>query len=439
MGVVESTLSGRRQEAEGRVIGKLLVDDVSSREATFSAIPSQFFSDEVYRVIYSAIQGLHVDGIAKMDFHLVLARSVRADCFEEVAYRSAIRQAMTLALDYSDVIDGSVEALNELAIRSELYKIGKRITDLVARGDVSNPLDQAIVMLSDLDDKRSGHVQATSIGEDVPTVMEHLLKGSSAKMKTGFRSIDKEMGGLDKSSWTVIAARPGEGKSSLLLNIANRHAITGGTPMVVSLEMTKEAITTRHISAISQTPMMHLQSGRLNETQLMVITSEVKPLERVLSVSPGNINVNQFAAIARDAVRKQGATMVMLDYLGLLAPTRKNQNTLEHMRDATRMLAMLALELGVPLLTACQLNREYDKAGSKNNQGAKRRPRMSDLRDSGTIEQDADNVVFLYPSAGEIGSVRRMFFDVQKHRNGPCGYHQISFEPAKFYFPDQES
>ena len=103
------------------------------------------------------------------------------------------------------------------------------------------------------------------------------------------------------------------------------------------------------------------------------------------------------------------------------------------------MLAMLALELGVPLLTACQLNREYDKAGSKNNQGAKRRPRMSDLRDSGTIEQDADNVVFLYPSAGEIGSVRRMFFDVQKHRNGPCGYHQISFEPAKFYFPDQES
>jgi replicative DNA helicase len=271
--------------------------------------------------------------------------------------------------------------------------------------------------------------------------LEHLQenKGELRGVPTGFRDLDSLLAGLQKSDLVILAARPSMGKTALALDIARQSSVKYGTVVgIFSLEMAAQQLVDRMVAAEAKVNSWNLRTGNIRDADdFERIRDAYDRLSRApiyIDDQPGS-NVLKMRAVARRLKREQGLGLLIVDYLQLMSPTqsRGSDSLVQQVTEISRSLKILARELDVPVLALSQLSRAVEQRRGK--------PRLSDLRDSGSIEQDADVVMFIHredkmsdnqdrPNIAEIL--------VEKHRNGPVGSIELYYDEKRTTFVTME-
>jgi replicative DNA helicase len=338
--------------------------------------------------------------------------------------------------------------VSERAILRRLVEAGTRIVQLGygsaagAGREVDDVVDMAQQAVYDVTERRTS---------DDYTVLEELLQptmdeieaigatgGLMAGVPTGFADLDRLTNGLHPGQLIIVAARPGLGKSTFGLDVARSASIRNGlTSAVFSLEMSKIEITMRLLSAEARVPLHHLRSGQLSEddwTKLARRIGEVSEAPLFIDDSP-NMTMMEIRAKARRLRQRHDLRLVVIDYLQLMTGNKRVESRQQEVAELSRGLKLLAKELEVPVIAASQLNRGPEQRTDK-------RPQLSDLRESGSIEQDADMVLLLHredyyekesPRAGEAD------FILAKHRNGPTDTVTVAFQGHFSRFVDMST
>jgi len=249
-------------------------------------------------------------------------------------------------------------------------------------------------------------------------------KGKLTGIPSGFPDLDAKTAGFQPSDFILIAARPSMGKTSFALNIAQNAALLTGLPVAIfSLEMSKEQLVTRLICSTANIDSQKLRTGNLDEEDWMKLAAAMTPLSKApiyIDDTPG-VTVMDIRAKARRLKLEKGLGLVMIDYLQLMQGRGRAENRQQEISEISRSLKSLARELNVPVITLSQLSRAPETRSDH-------RPVLSDLRESGAIEQDADIVMFLYRDDyyhkdSEKKNIAEVI--IAKHRNGPTGVVEL--------------
>jgi len=262
----------------------------------------------------------------------------------------------------------------------------------------------------------------------------HRTKGGLRGIPTGFRDLDNKLAGLQKSDLIILAARPSMGKTSLALDIARQAAISHGAKVAIfSLEMSNQQLVDRMIAAESRVDAWKLRTGNSLDTEFDKIRDSLEPLSKAqifVDDQPGN-NILKMRSVVRRLQSEKGVDLIVIDYLQLMVPVTniKSDNVVQQVTEISRSLKNLAREFDVPVLALSQLSRAVEQRGG--------RPRLSDLRDSGSIEQDADVVMFIhredkYKEDTEKTNIAEIL--IEKHRNGPTGKVDLYFDDKRSTF-----
>lgn len=250
---------------------------------------------------------------------------------------------------------------------------------------------------------------------------------------TGFSDIDLKLSGLQKSDLIILASRPSMGKTSLALDIARQAAVNHGKHVgIFSLEMSSQQLVDRMLAAESNVDAWKLRTGKLSrQDDFQSIRESLDKMSKApifIDDSPGN-NILRMRSISRRLKSEKGLDLIIVDYLQLMIPQTKNDNVVQQVTEISHSLKNLARELDVPVLALSQLSRAVESRGG--------RPRLSDLRDSGSIEQDADVVMFIhredkYKDETEKTNIAEIL--IEKHRNGETGKVELFFNEKKATF-----
>ena len=262
----------------------------------------------------------------------------------------------------------------------------------------------------------------------------HHDKDTLRGVPTGFKGIDNKLSGLQKSDLIILAARPSVGKTSLALDIARNAAMRHGVPVgIFSLEMSSQQLVDRMLASESKVDAWKLRTGKLTAEEdfgrISEALAELSKAPIFIDDQPGN-NILKMRSVARRLKSEKGLGLIIVDYLQLMSPTqsKNNDNLVQQVTEISRSLKSLARELDVPVLALSQLSRAVESRGGK--------PRLSDLRDSGSIEQDADVVMFIHRDKNEDGGGKENVTEIliEKHRNGPTGRVELYFDAEKSSF-----
>jgi replicative DNA helicase len=281
----------------------------------------------------------------------------------------------------------------------------------VSRGDES----EQVVSLRELVDESMG-------------ALEHIQQRDSAfaGVPTGFMDLDSLLSGLQKENLIIVAARPGVGKSSFVTNVARNVAVEAGVPVAMfSLEMSRFEIGMRLLCAEARVAWDKVRSGRVatEEWTRIVEAAEVLHEAPLYIVDSGNVTIVDIRAKARRMKSKQGLGLIIVDYLQLMSSHMRTENRQQEVAEISRSLKLLAKELEIPVIAVSQLNRNPETRADK-------RPQLSDLRESGSIEQDSDIVMFIHREDSDDPSVKgKADVIVAKHRNGPTQTVPLTFLP----------
>ena len=263
----------------------------------------------------------------------------------------------------------------------------------------------------------------------------HKSKDNLRGLPTGFPELDNKLSGLQKSDLIILAARPSMGKTALALDIARQTAVNHqNTVGVFSLEMSSQQLVDRMLASEARVDAWKLRTGRLSvETEFEQIRDSLDRLSKApifIDDQPGS-NILKMRSVARRLKSEKKLSLIIVDYLQLMIPTnaRASDNMVQQVTEISRSLKTLARELDIPVLALSQLSRAVEQRGGK--------PRLSDLRDSGSIEQDADVVMFIhredkYKENSEKPNIAEIL--IEKHRNGPTGKVELYFDDKKATF-----
>jgi replicative DNA helicase len=331
--------------------------------------------------------------------------------------------------------------VRETAILRRLIEAGTKIVQLgyTGDGDADDIVDAAQAEVYSVTDKRTSedYLPLSAIMEGTLDEIEAIGSrgGEMVGVPTGFQDFDELTNGLHPGQMIVVAARPAVGKSTLGLDVARSAAIKSNmTTCVFSLEMSRNEITMRLLSAEARVPLHHMRTGKLTDddwTRLARRMGEVSNAPLFIDDSP-NMSMMEIRAKCRRLKQRHDLKLVIIDYLQLMQSGKRVESRQQEVSEFSRALKLLAKELEVPVIAISQLNRGPEQRTDK-------KPQMSDLRESGSIEQDADMVVLLHreelyeresPRAGEAD------FIVAKHRNGPTATITVAFQGHYSRFVD---
>lgn len=331
--------------------------------------------------------------------------------------------------------------VSERAILRRLVEAGTRITQMgyADTGEVDEVVDRAQAEIYAVTEQRTSEDYAplAEIMEGTLDEIEAIGSrgGSMVGVPTGFTDLDALTNGLHPGQLVVVAARPGLGKSTLALDFARSASIKSGlTSVIFSLEMTRNEITMRLLSAEARVGLHHMRTGSLGDddwTKLARKMSEVASAPLFIDDSP-NMTMMEIRAKCRRLKQRHDLKLVVVDYLQLMSSGKRVESRQQEVAEFSRALKLLAKELAVPVVALSQLNRGPEQRTDK-------KPLLSDLRESGSIEQDSDMVILLHredayeresPRAGEAD------FIVAKHRNGPTATITVAFQGHYSRFVD---
>lgn len=393
---VNNTYSGLRlpysPEAEQAVLGAILMDAEVLPRVTEILPSSEYFYIATHRTVYSVMMRLFTEG-RPVDFVTVLEELKRDPSFDEATGKTYLIQMAQSCPAISNIESYAYLVRDKHDVRALIVAANEIIEDS-ADGELEPGMliDSAEQKIYDI--RRGKDIQGLQrIDEVLFQTFDRLdmLSRDDDTVKpvsTGIGELDSVITGLNRSDLILLAARPGMGKTSFALNIARNVAAAKKTVAFFSLEMTKEQLASRLLSAEALVGGTKLRTGRLSpeEWKRLIGAGDVlKNTELYLDDTPG-ITVPEIKAKLR---RLHGVDLVVIDYLQLMSTGRRNDNRVQEISEITRNLKILAKEINVPVICLSQLSRASE-------QRQDHRPQLSDLRDSGSIEQDADIVLFLY-------------------------------------------
>jgi replicative DNA helicase len=331
------------------------------------------------------------------------------------------------------------EIVSEHGLRRSLIKAGSSITDLAFRTDdeVRMVLDRAEQEVLGVAEKRAGEGMLP-VGPLFQSAIEHIeaLEANGSEitgLSTGFRDLDRKLAGLQKANLVVIAARPSMGKSALTLNMATHIARGGKVVALFSLEMAKEEVVQRILCSVGKVESTKLRTGQIGNQWDRLVSAANQMFKTPIFVDDSSVvTVTDIRAKCRRLKRVHGLDLVVVDYLQLMQGSSK-ENRQQEIAEISRGLKNLARELDVPIIAVSQLNRSVE-------QREDRRPRLSDLRESGALEQDSDVVMFIYrheyyhPDDIEKKGTAEVI--IAKHRAGATGTVEMTFMPDFTRFAD---
>ncbi len=335
------------------------------------------------------------------------------------------------------------EIVKEKKVLRDLIQTSVEINEKVYENiEVENLLDQVEQKIFNITQRSMSQKYVALKDELQPAYerIEKLHRGEEAVrgVSTGFAKIDDILSGLQRSDLIILGARPSLGKTTFALDIARHAAVKNQVPVgIFSLEMSREQVVDRFISAEAQVALWRLRTGKLSDQLEFEMIQE--SLER-LSHAPVFIDdtpsptVLQIRSVARRLQIEQGLGLVIIDYLQLIQPRTNSENIVQQVTEISRGLKALARELKVPVLAISQLSRAVDQREVKI-------PRLSDLRESGSLEQDADVVMLICRKNWERNDAtdeekNLTEIIIAKHRNGPLGSVELMFDSEKVSFKD---
>lgn len=386
-------------DAEQIVLGSILVEPELLIQVTDVLTPEHFHI-KMHSSIYAVMQKLFVGG-EEVNIVTVTENCIRQSVFDsQESARTYLFKLSEMSVEKSS-IDSYAEILDEKFLMRELILASKDIFDKASSGteEPTSMLDYAEKRIYDIrnekDIKGLLHIGPTlrQTLKDLAYLAEHPEEANKKGMGSGFPSLDKVIYGLNPSDLILIAARPGMGKTSFAMNVAVNAARMNRNKKVAvfSLEMSREQLVSRMLASEGRVSSSALKTGIIESSQWRGLTEAAEMLnviELYVDDTP-SITIGEMKAKLR---RLNGLGLVVIDYLQLMSTGRRDGNRVNEVSEITRNLKILAKELNVPVITLSQLSRGPESRENK-------RPMLSDLRESGSIEQDADIVLFLYRDA----------------------------------------
>jgi replicative DNA helicase len=460
-------------EAEQALLGAVLVNNEAFYRVSDFLLPEHFY-EPVHREIFEIAGKIIRAGKAATP---ITVKTYLPD--QLVAEMSMPQYLARLAAEATTVLNAADygQTVYDLAIRRTLIQIGEEMTATAYDADVEmtapKQIEEAEKQLFDLAEKGQYNGGFEGFNEALTEAIKmageaYQRDGTLSGMATGLTDLDRMMGGLQKSDLIILAGRPGSGKSSLGMNIAfhvartyrgeptpdgHQKTLDGGRVAFFSLEMSAEQLATRILSEQSEIPSSDIRRGNIHESQF----ARLVDVSNMLSTIPlyiddsGGLSISQLTARARRLKRQKGLDLLVIDYVQLLSGSSRkaNENRVQELTEITTSLKALAKELEVPIIGLAQLSRAVEQRDDKH-------PQLADLRDSGSIEQDADVVLFIYreeyylnnkkPPDGSPEMLKwqeemervhgRAEVIIAKQRHGPTGTVQLAFEAQFTRFSD---
>ncbi|CAN5238468.1 replicative DNA helicase [soil metagenome] len=429
-------------EAEQSVLGALLIDRDAVIEVADFLRPADFYR-QAHGAIYEAVLGLY-ERREPVDIVTVSESLERRDQLDQAGGSAYLTSLINMtptavnAVHYGRIVERKAVLRNLIAAAGRIAGIGYDES-----ADVGESIDKAEQELFAVSQKRveTGFAPLKQLLHSAYDRLDYLHqhKGEISGIRTGFSDLDALTSGLQKSDLVVLAARPSVGKTSLALNFAEHAAVREGkTVGIFSLEMSKEQLVLRLLSSVANIDSQRLRTGFLEEMDF----TRLAPAMNALAEAPifiddtPNISTMELRTKARRLQAESSLDMIVVDYLQLMQSTltSRDSNRVQEVSEITRGLKGLARELQVPVVALSQLSRQAEMRESKE-------PRLSDLRESGSIEQDSDLVMFLWrekerggeesgaDAEGEVINLR-----LAKHRNGPTGETKLWFKKRQTRF-----
>ncbi len=435
-------------EAEQSLLGAILIDKDAIIRIGDTISPEDFYHDN-HRLIYEAILELFrrrepID-LLSLGNHLT-----EKGILEQIggrAYLITLTNTVPTAAhvtNYAQIVQKKATLRRLIRASQEILGLGYEETE-----DIENTLDTAEQKLFNVSQKflKQSFIPISSALEEAFERIDELSRerGKLRGISTGFTDIDKLLGGLQKSDLVVLAARPSVGKTSLALDMARHAASHSKMPVgIFSLEMSKEQLVDRLICAEAGVDLWRLRTGRLSDQ------GEHHEFERIahalgtLSETPiyiddsASANIMEIRTKARRLQMERGLGLLIIDYLQLMESRTRTDNRVQEVAEITRSLKGIARELAIPVLALSQLSRAVEARSPAI-------PKLADLRESGSIEQDADVVMFIYRKSmdrglSEVPAHEKNLTEIHiaKHRNGPTGVINLYFDEPRACFRNIE-
>ncbi|MDD7470330.1 MAG: replicative DNA helicase [Oscillospiraceae bacterium] len=413
-------------EAEQAVLGSVLIDpEVLSTVLTL--VRSEYFYLPQHRAIFDVLVSLDTLG-SKIDALIVLERLKENGSFDDAAGKNYLVQ-LAQAVPSTANIENYCKIVKDKFYLRTLISVSRDTIEDATSGslEADKILDAAEQRIYDIrKGKTSGGFQRLSdvISNEVYPTLHNITSENAEEYKgipTGFSKLDEMISGLNRSDLILIGARPAMGKTSFALNIARNVAMRGKRTVFFSLEMSNEQLASRVLSTEARVESNKLRSGNISQEEWMRIAEATALLSscELYFDDTSTITVPEMKAKIR---RMKNVDCIIVDYLGLMQSAKKSENRVQEVTEITRSLKLLAKDLKIPVVVCCQLSRGPEKNGKASN-----RPSLSDLRDSGSIEQDADIVLMLYREGyykndkkdAEDVDMTKADVDIAKNRHGP--------------------
>lgn len=423
-------------DSEKALLGALMVRADAINEVVDSIEPDSFYAEK-HRIIYNAIRELFAKN-EPIDVITVSSRLNDKNDLERIGGRAYLVELINTVPSTSNVLHYA-NLVDKTSILRRLIDAADHISDLgfTESKELDQVLDEAEKKIFGITNSPKVHkfVNLKDTLTEAWERLDHLHKSGDEirGVPTGFPDLDLKTAGFQKSDLIILAARPSMGKTALALDIARMAATKHNVPIgIFSLEMSAHQLTDRMLAAESRVDSWKLRTGKITADEDF---SRLRDAMSVLSKAPiyiddqaGN-SILKMRSVARRLKSEHGLGMIIVDYLQLMTTSKNYDSMVNQVTEISRSLKSLARELDIPVLALSQLSRAVESRGG--------RPRLSDLRDSGSIEQDADLVMFIhredkYKDDSERPNIAEIL--IEKHRNGPTGKIELYFDDKKTTF-----
>ena len=422
-------------DAEKALLGSIMVRPVGIHDIMDTIQPDSFYVEK-HGLIYKEM----------------LELTSRSEPIDLVSITTRLRERKILetigGIDYLNDLVSMVPASTNISHYADIVSRKSSLRGLISAGDdiselgyeesqeIESVLDQAEKMILNVTSNSGKVTRFVSAREILPEVYETIQRLADNKhelrgVPSGFKGLDNKLAGFQKSDLVILAARPSMGKTSLALDFARHAAMHHNIPVgIFSLEMSRESLMNRMLAAEAKVDSWKMRNGNLREDDWLSLTDAMSRLQAAplhIDDQPGN-SILKMRSTARRLKMEHGLGLIIVDYLQLITTTKNYDSMVNQVTEISRSLKSLARELEVPVIALSQLNRSVETRGG--------RPRLSDLRDSGSIEQDADVVMFIHRDKEAESQIAEIL--IEKHRNGATGAVELFFDGAKTSFLDIE-
>lgn len=410
---------------EKYLLGCILLDN---RLLDDYKITSRIFDKELHKEIFRQIEKLRASGAVANVVEVGMAM------VKDAGYVASLTDVPSAANAkfYFD-------SLSDLALRRGLMNLARDVADMVnserSTGDIMGEIDKGLIAVSDTRESGYQHIVDCMIGAVKEIESAYKMRGKLVGIDTGFEELNAKTNGWQKQAMIVVGARPGAGKTSLALHLATSALRDNRTVGIFSAEMSSASIIKRLISSWGHVEFSRIQSGFMGNQDMAKILEACQDLatQKLYINDQPSISLSSLVSDARKMRRKGSVDIIFIDYLSLVSNRKENTPRHEQVAEISMSLKGLARELDIPVIVLSQLTREA--------QGE--RPKLSQLRDSGAVEQDADMVILLHnlgyidDSSRELGVKLNMI--VEKNRNGAVGDIPIIFKPNLMRFTQNDA